>query len=49
LDLTPQDLKVLKDLAKETFSYDEKRLDLALRNGSLREVFCKERVPESRG
>jgi len=38
--LSPNDLKVLKALAKEMLGYDEKRLELAIKNKTIEEVFC---------
>ena len=40
-NLSTQDLRSLKDLAKELFSYDEKRIGLAIGNGTLQELFCE--------
>jgi hypothetical protein len=38
--LSPNDLRVLKALAKEMLGYDEKRLELAIKNGTIEEIFC---------
>lgn len=43
--LSTRDLKDLRDLAKEMFRYDDKELEVAVKHGSLQEVFCQEPLP----
>jgi hypothetical protein len=43
--LSTRDLKDLRYLAKEMFRYDDKELEVAVKHGSLQEVFCQEPLP----
>ncbi len=44
--LSAQDLKNLRNLAKEMFRYDDTQLDIAVYQGSLQEIFCQEPLPQ---
>jgi hypothetical protein len=46
-NISPQELKALKELAREVLGYDEKAIDQAIKHGAFEELFCEEPAPQS--